>query len=151
LAAVLSPVAFGDTKEGSMALRVADKISETRGNGMLQNAEGKKTEKECWGQHSAWCDYSGTIDGKAVGIAIFDDPKNPSPAGWHSRGYGLMGANPFGRNKAAFPAVKGRTDLVELAPGQHLHLRYGVLVHEGGTVDGNVAGYYQRFLKLRGK
>jgi hypothetical protein len=150
LAAANHPIAFGDTKEGSMALRVADKISETRGNGMLQNAEGKKREKECWGQLSDWCDYSGTIDGKRVGIAIFDDPKNSSRAGWHSRGYGLMGANPFGRTKAAFPAVKGRQDLVELIPGQHLHLRYGVLVHEGGTEDGNVAAYYQRFLKLRG-
>src|SRR5207249_1657673 len=85
------------------------------GKGKIENAEGKVSEKHCWGRISAWCDYSGPIDGKNVGIAILADPKNPHPTCWHVRGYGLMAANPFGREKSGFPAMKGKTDLVKLA------------------------------------
>jgi hypothetical protein len=143
------PITFGDTKEGSFAVRVADAITEQRKQGgTLENAEGKKGEKACWGQHSAWCDYSGPIDGQTVGLAIFDHPKNPSPASWHARGYGLMAANPFGRGKSGFPALKGNTDLVKLAKGDRLKLRYGLFVHKGDATSGNVARAYQTYLDM---
>ena len=86
---------------------------------------------------------------RGPGIAVFDDPKNPSRAAWHSRGYGLMAANPFGRSVSRFPAVKGRNDLVQLARGEHLRLRYGILVHSGDAAEGQVAEHFQRFVKLR--
>ncbi len=158
LYASVAPITFGDTKEGAMGVRVNDQIRlqgrkgeirAPKGKGQMVNAEGKQEEKGCWGQQSAWCDYSGEVNGKKVGIAIFDDPKNPYPAAWHSRGYGLMAANPFGREHSRFPAVKGRTDLVRLDKGQHLHLRYGILVHTGDAREGQVAADYQRFVKLR--
>ena len=142
------PVTFGDTKEGSFGVRVNDAIREQKGNGKIENAEGKVGEKACWGQLSAWCDYSGSIDGKTVGIAILDDPANPYPACWHSRGYGLMAANPFGRGKSGFPAMKGRNDLVKLKRGEHLRLRYGLLLHPGDAKEGQVKENYQRFVKL---
>ena len=41
-----------------------------KGKGKIQNADGKVGEKECWGQISNWCDYSGPIDGKQVGLAV---------------------------------------------------------------------------------
>lgn len=148
LHASVVPITFADTKEGSMGVRVAETLIEPKG-GLLENAEGKRTEKQCWGMASSWCDYSGTVDGKKVGIAILDDPKNPYPAYWHSRGYGLMAANPFGRGKAGFPAAKGRTDLVKLGKGDHLRLRYGVLVHPGDAKEGRVAEHFQQFVKLR--
>src|SRR5437764_56224 len=80
LTAGVAPVVFGDTKEGAMGVRVHDQMREQKGNGRLTNAEGKVGEKDCWGQFSAWCDYSGTVNGKKVGVTIFDDPKNPHPA-----------------------------------------------------------------------
>jgi hypothetical protein len=141
-------VTFGDTKEGSFGVRVNDGIRESKGQGKLENAEGKVGEKACWGQISAWCDYSGPIDGTVAGIAIFDDPANPYPACWHSRAYGLMAANPFGRAKSGFPAMKGKTDLVKLAKGDHLQLRYGLLVHPGDAKEGKVADYFQKFVQL---
>ena len=150
LVASVCPIAFGDTKEGAMGVRINDDIrADKRGKGKIVNAEGKVNEKGCWGQRSVWCDYSGPIDGKTVGLAIFADPKNAIPSCWHSRDYGLMTANPFGRKRAQFPAVKDSTDLVRLKKGEHLKFRYGILLHEGDAETGMVADYYQRFLQVR--
>ena len=85
-----------------------------------------------------------------MGVAIFDDPNNPYPACWHARDYGLMAANPFGRDQGSkFPAVKGNNDRVHLAKGEHLHLRYGLLVHTGDATEARVMGYWRGFVKLR--
>jgi methane monooxygenase PmoA-like len=152
LFASVTTIVFGDTKEGSFGVRVNDQIRADKvGKGKLENAEGKVGEGECWGRISAWCDYSGPIDGKQAGLAILADPKNPYPTCWHSRGYGLMAANPFGRSKAGFPAVKGNTELVKIAKGDHLQFRYGILLHDGDAAAGNVAENYRRFVDLRGK
>ncbi|HEX5272615.1 MAG TPA: PmoA family protein [Gemmataceae bacterium] len=157
LHATAAPITFGDTKEGSIGVRVNDEIRETPGknetvggHGKLTNAEGKTGEKAVWGYPSKWCDYSGTIGGKEAGIAIFDDPGNKYPAAWHSRGYGLMAANPFGRGKSGFPALKGRTDLVKIPKGEHLKLRYGIFVHDGNVKDGKVAEAFEKFVKIKG-
>src|SRR5258708_39653613 len=96
LHASVCPIVFGDTKEGSMGVRVNDEMT-TKNGGHFFNADGKQDEKEIWGNPSAWCDYVGTVNGKLAGIAIFDDPSNKHHACWHSRGYGLMAANPVGR------------------------------------------------------
>lgn len=146
--ASVMPITFGDTKEGSFGIRINDRITEKSGNGKIENAEGKVGEKNCWGQRSAWCDYSGRLGDKLVGLAILDHPKNRYPACWHSRDYGLMAANPFGRAKSGFPAMKGRTDLVKLDKGEHLKLRYGLLIHPGDAKEGKVAQYFERFGKL---
>jgi hypothetical protein len=149
LHASVYPITFGDTKEGAMGVRVHEQINEKVGKGKLENAEGKVSMKECWGIRSAWCDYSGTLSGAKVGITLLDDPKNPHPAVWHSRDYGLMAANPFGRSKSGFSAVKGKDDLVRLAKGEHLQLRYGILLHTGDARDGRVDDYFFRFVRLR--
>jgi hypothetical protein len=149
LHASAAPLTFGDTKEGSMGIRINDMIREQGGRGKIENADGKTGEKACWGQTSAWCDYSGPIDGQVVGLAILADPANRYPTCWHSRGYGLMAANPFGRDKSGFPAMKGLTDLVKLAKGEHLKLRYGLLLHSGDATEGKVAEAFQRFVKLK--
>jgi hypothetical protein len=157
LHASVCPITFGDTKEGSFQVRVSDAIRERLkeeqkvppGPGKIENAEGKVSEDECWGYVSAWCDYSGPIQGRTVGVAVFADPNNRTPSCWMSRGYGLLAANPFGRDKAGFPAQKGKTDVVKLARGEHLRLRYGILLHPGDAKGGKVADYFQRFVQLR--
>ncbi len=156
LHASAAPITFGDTKEGSIGVRVNDEIREAPpkgeigGHGFLTNADGKTGEKAVWGYPSKWCDYSGTVNGKEAGLAIFDDPANKYPSAWHSRGYGLMAANPFGRGKSGFPALKGRTDLVKIPKGEHLKLRYGIFIHDGDVKAGKVAEAFEKFVKLKG-
>jgi hypothetical protein len=130
-----------------MGIRINDQIRADKGKGVLQNAEGKVGEKACWGRRSAWTDYSGPIDGKMAGLAILDDPKN-APSCWHIRGYGLNAANPFGRAKSGFPDERGKHDLVRLAKGDHLKLRYGLVLHDGDAATASVADVYERFVAM---
>lgn len=146
LTASVCPITFGDTKEGSMGIRVNDEIKVTKGNGTIVNADGKKNEKEVWGRESAWNDYSGEIGGKKAGIAIFDHPKNPHKSVWHTRDYGLMAANPFGRKESGFPDRK-TGDLVKLAKGDKLRLRYALLLHTGDAATAKVAERYAEYAK----
>ena len=48
----------------------------------------------------------------------------------------------------ALAAMKGRTDLVKLAKGEKLELRYGILLHTGDVTAGKVAEHYEYFAKL---
>jgi hypothetical protein len=149
------PVVFGDTKEGMFGVRVNDQLRTDMGKGKpvpegnaITNSNGKKGEGECWGRLADWCDYSGVIDGKSAGVAIFDDPANPHRACWHVRGYGLMAANPFGRAKSNFPDRAGKTETVRLAKGDHLKLRYGLYAHDGDVKTGKVAEAFARFVAI---
>ncbi|HEX4590761.1 MAG TPA: PmoA family protein [Gemmataceae bacterium] len=154
LQAAFGPVVFGDTKEGAFGVRVSDDLrvgekGKINPKSRITNADGKQGEKACWGHLSNWCDYSGEIDGKPVGIAVFDDPANKPRACWHVRDYGLMAANPFGRAKSGFPAMRGRSDVVRLTKGEQLKLRYGIFLHEGDAVAGKVAEAFEQFVKLK--
>jgi hypothetical protein len=149
LHANVAPITFGDTKEGAFGVRVADSMTEKKGKGRITNAEGKTGMLQCWGRISDWCDYSGPVEGEIAGIAIFAAPTNPLPTCWHSRDYGLMAANPFGRAKSGFPAMKDRKDLVRLDKGEHLKLRYGIFVHMGDVKHGKVAEAYEQFKKIK--
>jgi len=156
LTANTCPITFGDTKEGSFGVRVNDAMrTQLPSGGVVTAADGttvKAPSKKggnlpVWGQLSDWNDYSGTIDGKAAGVAVFDHPKNPSRAAWHTRAYGLMAANPFGRAKSGFPSQKGKTDLVKMRKGQTLTFRYAVYAHTGDAAAGKVAEAYEVFKK----
>ena len=151
LHASVCPITFGDTKEGSMGVRVNDefRLNAPSSDGVVTSSDGAvarapaKDNLPMWGKHADWHDYAGSVGGKVVGIAIFDDPKNAHRAAWHTRAYGLMAANPFGR--ASFPGGKG--ELVKLAKGEHLKLRYGILLHTGDAKEGKVAEHFAAFAK----
>jgi len=66
-----------------------------------------------------------------VGVAILDHPANSRRAHWHVRGYGLFAANPFGDK--TFVDSKTKEDSVTLEPGQKLHFRYLIVIHNGDT------------------
>lgn len=143
LKATEGDVKMGDTKEGSFAIRVAETMKEQKG-GRITNAAGKVSEKEAWGKQAAWCDYSGTVNGKTVGVTLFDHPKNFRQAYYHTRAYGLHAANPFGT--AAYTGDKTKDGAYTIPRGQSLTLRYALYVHPGDVKEGQVAQAYERWV-----
>ena len=74
--AIDSPVKMGDTKEGTFAIRVV-RVLEAPAVYML-NSEGAIGEKAIWGKRARWVDYSGTVEGERLGIAISTTLRTPS-------------------------------------------------------------------------
>lgn len=152
LRATVCPITFGDTKEGSFGIRVRDELRMEKkkntigGDGMMSNAEGKVGEKDIWGRPGDWVHYAGRAEGKEIGVAVFNHPSNPQPA-WHARAYGLVAANPFGRDHSGFPSQKGKTDLLKIPKGGEMKLRYAVYAHGGDVKSGKVADAYEEFKK----
>lgn len=135
---------FGDAKDGLFGIRMRPVLQEDGGTGAISNAEGLTGEKQAWGKPSAWCDYSGEIDGHKVGIAILDHPGNPRhPVRWHVRGYGLFAANPFGL--AAFTNDKSMDGALTLEAGGKLRFRYRVIVHAGDGKSADIAGQWRKY------
>lgn len=153
------PIVMGDTKEGSMSIRVAESMrvatadKKVPGKGHIINSEGVENDT-AWGKRAAWCDYNGPVQDKHLGVAIFDHPSNPvHPTYWHVRTYGLFSVNPFGiaefekkpvdkKNKEA--AKPG--DLT-IPAGQSKTWKYRFYMHEGDEKAANVAGRYVEYTK----
>jgi hypothetical protein len=149
-------VTFGDTKEGMFAIRLAapleeqqpKDIPEPKRTGILVNAQNKKGEKNVWGKRSEWADYSGQIDGQAVGIAILDHPSNPRyPTYWHARGYGLFATNIFGRHD--FENDKSHDGSLTMQPGQPLRFRFRVVIHPGDSNSAGIRDMFTRYSALK--
>lgn len=151
----IEDVKFGDTKEGSFAIRLATPLEEpspkSKGvarTGKMVNAEGLETEKNVWGKRSAWVDYEGALEGEKLGIAILDHPSNPRyPTYWHSRGYGLFAANIFGVHD--FTRDKTKDGSLSLAKGKSLHFLFRVVIHPGDARAAKIAAEFTKFSKLK--
>ncbi len=139
-------VTFDDTKEGSMAMRLAEtmRLKGKVGHGHIVNSEGVR-DGDTWGKHADWCDYYGPVNGKIVGVAIFDNPANPRhPTTWHVRDYGLFAANPFGLHDfEKKPAGAG--DLA-IPAGESITFRYRFYIHEGDEQQAKVAEMYKEYV-----
>jgi hypothetical protein len=156
-------VVFEDDKEGLLGLRVArslempsdkpeiltdasgrpttvPKLANTGVNGVYLTSEGK-TGDAAWGTRGKWCNLSGTVEGEAVTISIFDHPSNSNfPAYWHARGYGLFAVNPLGRK--IFTNGKEPALNFTLAPNESVTFRYRVLITSGQpTPEGTEKAY----------
>ena len=153
LTASEGPVTFGDTKEGAMGVRVHDELrTQAKTGAVVTSSDGTtaaagKDDLSLWGKGADWHDYSGSVGGKPCGLAVFDHPANQPRAAWHTRAYGLMAANPFGRSKSKFPLYADRSDLVKLAKGESLRLRYAVYAHHGDAAAGKVAEVFAGYAR----
>lgn len=132
---------FGDSKEGSMAVRVAETMrvrrptsegpaSRTLERGSILNSAGAR-DSEAWGKRAAWCAYYGPVEGRQMGIAVFDHPSNPRhPTWWHVRDYGLLAANPFGTHDFEKLSDAHAGDL-SVPEGESVTFRYRFLFFAG--------------------
>jgi hypothetical protein len=124
-------VTMGDTKEGSMAIRVPAtmRVKGKVGKGHILNSEGVK-DKATWGKKAKWVVYSGPVEGQAVNISIFDHPSNPRhPTWWHVRDYGLFAANPFG--VSYFERKKKGAGNLVIDEGKSVTFRYRIVIQKG--------------------
>ena len=131
---------FEDHKDQVLGVRLGLPFDDHYG-GQLANAEGAINEKEVYGRHSPWLDWSATLDGERVGVAIFDHPSNYGyPTRWMVRAMGLMFANPFaGRSLDNTAEPGGYT----LDAGQTLRLRYRIFIHPSGA---DVGAMFREFV-----
>lgn len=148
----VSAVKFGDTKEGTFAIRLAPWLEEPHPRapaspprtGRMVSSEGKQTEKEVWGSRAAWVDYFGETQGEKLGVAIFDHPANPRhPTYWHARAYGLFAANIFGLRD--FLRDQTKDGSLTLAPAESLRFRYRVVIHPGDYRTAGIAEMYKAY------
>lgn len=136
---------FGDQEEMGLGVRMNTKLTVQYGKGHITNAEGMKDGKGTWGKASNWIDYSGPIDDKYAGVALMPDPSNYRSSWYHSRDYGLVAANFFGRD-----AMKqGAKSAITVKKGETFTIGYGVLVYCTPAKDKtDIEKAYQDYLSI---
>jgi hypothetical protein len=126
-------VILGDTKEGLLAIRVADWFCEKGGCGLFYSSTGKQSAADIWGTSEEWVCLVGHKDHKQIGLAIRNDPASFNfPTYWHVRDYGLFAANPLGQlefqttRKVNNPVSR----TVSLNKGQQAEFIFDIMVYE---------------------
>lgn len=123
-------VVLGDTKEGSMAIRLCpsltfDNKDKEKNTGRAFNSEGQKN-KSIWGKPAKWVSYHGPDPkGNQVAVSMFGHPSNyRNPMTWHARDYGLFAANPFGLHDFEKKEDQPHLGDYKIAKGESLALRF---------------------------
>lgn len=146
-----TPLVLGDSKEGTMSIRLAQwlvlphkvKGQLVPGNGHYLTSTGVR-DAAAWGTRADWCDAYAERDGKTYGVAIFDHPQNlRHPTWWMARDYGLFNANPFGQSEfePEKKLPKNAGDYT-IPAGGSLTLRYRFYFHAGDPAAAQVAARY---------
>jgi hypothetical protein len=109
-----------------------------KNGGNMVNAEGQSGEKETFGKPSSWIDFHGQRGNVTEGIALMQHPSNPDyPSPWFTRDYGFMSPTPL-----YWPADGNSTFIPE---GEHITLRYRVLVHGGDALGADIGGEWEKY------
>ena len=138
------PVTFGDSKEGTFAVRLGPELSAPHDH--MINANGDKGEPAIWGKPAAWVAYSGSVSGKSVTVVAFDSPKSfRHPTTWHARAYGLLAANPFGLRE--FTKNENKDGSWTVPEGKSLVFRYRVLIYDGELSPTQISELYRQYEK----
>ncbi len=145
MTALEDEVVFGDTKEGTFAIRT-DRTLRVKGKeakATLTNSNGE-TNLDAWGKRANWAAYAGPDEnGEAVVIAIIDNPTSfRNPTHWHARDYGLLAANPFGIHD--FESKEDKTiGNHTLQKGETLILKYTAIIHNGSLESAKLDEVYK--------
>jgi len=140
LVALADEVTFGDTKEGTFAIRT-DRTLRVKGReakATLTNSNGE-TNASVWGKRAEWAAYSGPDElGQPVVVAIIDNPGSfRHPTHWHARDYGLLAANPFGVHD--FEKKKDKTlGNYVLRKDMIIKFIYTIIIHHGLLESANL-------------
>lgn len=148
LKATEGPVKFGDTKEGTMGIRIAETIKvDAKLGGRIVNSDAL-ADKDAWGKRAAWVDYYGPVEGEIVGIACLNHPSSfRFPTYWHVRTYGLFAANPFGVR--SFLGDKAADGSHTIPAGEAIVLRYRILLHKGDEKQAKIADLFAKYAEVR--
>ena len=152
-------IVFGDVEEMGLAIRVNApmNVERTRRNrkekpGRMINSLGDMNEGKIRARNRKqpvdWCDYSGYVDGKFVGVTLMSHPKNFSKPWWHARDYGVLVCNPFARKDLG----GGKESRVVVKKGEKFQIRFGVLLHGNDKPEGlDLKAAYQDYLSVIGE
>ena len=140
LTAVADKVTFGDTKEGTFAIRT-DRTLRVKGKeakATLTNSKGK-TNLTVWGERAKWAAYTGPDElGQPVVVAIIDSSLSfRHPTYWHARDYGMLAANPFGIHDFKKMKDKSLGNHI-LRKHESIQLRYTLILHQGTLESANL-------------
>ena len=149
-------VTFGDTKEGTFAVRVPGTMKLDAGFGGRVTNEHGAEDGAAWGQPAAWVDYHGPLEAPSNsvkptegGIVIMSHPTSFRPeCRWHVRGYGLFAANPFGESD--FPPGGSTQGATTLAAGEELSLRYRVVFYTDAAEPSQLRSWYTDYTATEG-
>jgi len=132
----LTDIRIEKSNHSLFSARVMPELSVASG-GTLINAEGATAEKGTLGMKSPWCDYSGKRNGVTEGLAIFQNPNNRwYPAPWFTRDYGFFSPTPM-------YWLEG--DVLKLAKGERLALRYRIVVHSGDAKAAGIGDLFRQY------
>lgn len=104
----------------------------------ITNSEGNVGEETAKGKRARWADLSGILDGKAVGVTIFDNPSNPRfPTKFFTldRSFGFISTS-FSYDEAYI-----------IKAGDSLKLTHRVLVHSGDASSFDIEGEYKKYIE----
>lgn len=143
------PVTFGDTKEGSFGIRVADSMRVDGGEGgRIINAM-EMTNQDAWGKAAAWVDYQGPVGNakELVGVAVLNHPNSfRFPTYWHVRTYGLFAANCFGVHN--FRNSRDENGEFVLKPEESISFFYRVVLHRGTEQQARIPEAFVDYAKV---
>lgn len=128
------PLALTQEAKTEKGMTLPSPIPE-KGTGVITNSEGGVGQQATNMKPARWVDFSGTVDGRTEGLAIFSDAKQPPPK-FLTRGYGTFGPRR--------PDPQSGTPFV-LKKGDSLQQHVGILVHDGNVIAGKVKERYQLF------
>ena len=139
-------VTFEDTKEGTMAIRVAPTMALKGGSGHILTGEGIKDVK-AWGTKANWVAYYGPDPkGSPLTITMMDGTGNlRHPTWWHVRDYGLFAANPFGQHDFEKDKKNKTKGNYVLTKGSSLTQHYRILIQKGDPDTKKLQAAYEAF------
>jgi len=142
---------FGDQEEMGFGVRLATPLSVKHDGGFIRNSAGGEQEAATWGKSANWCAGYGKVDGRWAGMSVMASPDNFRDAWFHSRDYGLIVANPFGKKAMTGPKDEAvKPDSTPVALDGRLRVGFGLYVFSvPGGDEPDFASMFDTYSKAR--